>query len=311
MDHPNRGQVDVPLIRVDFGAHERWYDLGCETCSPGEVRPGLRGESVLRYTPEILTLHDNLIEGLANSSAMLWADNYLQAYYARVSAQDWIEWVSVPGDPQELAGVVEVSCSYLDASCSSALVSVESAGMTSLRYEAHQQDSAAEAFGSWANRHLERMDSYSVETESESVADTLQLELSVEFPPIAPPTGDAWVLPAELVYGTPILGEWPEERELPFYVPRTLSRRWTLEIPLPEGWEDAEVPPEQDLGVDVLNYRVEYKIVDAKLVITRELFERKSNVDDAASLSLIGDQARAIHDLETSPVVLTRKELGK
>jgi hypothetical protein len=305
-DYPSRFQIDIPLLRAEFDGKERWYDIGCGTCAPGEIRPSLWGTYVMGYKSNVIKLDQRFMEE-ARDYAMANHETAYHYYFTNIQDKNWCDWRKAPGDPMDQAGSTSVMVSLDDPTGSTGSVSIESVGSTSLRRDLHRQKNAEAVVGSWASTEFEDLGQLTLEGANAANADTFRADLSAKFDPLPKPMGDTWVLPAALIYGHPVVGEWPDERKSPFYVEESVTDRWELRIPLPEGWEHPDLPSEQILGANVFLYHVTYHAIDGELQITRELIQKRCVVGDHDALVLLGQRARSIHELEESPLVVHNK----
>ena len=306
--YPNWGQVPVPLVRVTVGEKTHWYDLGCPECPPGTVRPRFIAAPALFYRSDSASRNDDFIDNVMNEA---WARrlNPSDLYLSTIDQEEWCELIKIPGDPNSGVGWIEEKIRFEKASgtASIALLRLRSAGLTSLKREAVRSGDSEPVAQEWALDRLEAAQEDSILTASPSRADTLDVLLRLECLPIAKPMGDTWILPAEVVWGEPTIGPWPADRVSSFTVMHNNERHWEFRIPLPEGWEGAEIPEDRTLGFKLMQYRVTFRILEGELVVRRIFVERTGIVEDLGSIALIGEEASAIREIETSDVVLHRK----
>jgi len=315
--HPDRGgffeqyplweQVQDPLIRVADGGQTRWYDLGCRECSPGTVRPRFIGARAVSYRIDSAELNEKLVDEVIEEAYTRHVMPF-NLYLRSVEQQNWYEVFEIPGDRNRVVGWMEERIHFEEPTGTSAvaLLQLRSAGLSPLREEVVSSGDPGTAARDWARGRFAIAQEESVLAASAAGADTLDVALRLECPPIDAPLGDTWILPAEVVYGEPTIGPWPAHRVTPFEVGHSNERRWEFRIPLPSGWEGAEVPADRVLGFKLMRYQVTFRIIDGEFVVHRTLVEKVGSVDDPASIDLIGKQASAIHELEKSAVVLHR-----
>ncbi len=232
------------------------------------------------------------------------ADLYLRS----IVRKNWCSLIDIPGDLQRPAGWTRETLRFEEVSDQSSVARLRilSGGLTPLRRNMLLADTPEAVVLEWAQARYEIARDTTEVALSSSGADTLDVSVRLDCGPIGAPMDDVWILPPAVVFGEPAIGPWPTKRRTPFRVEQSLDRHWEFRIPLPEGWERVEVPEDRTLGFKLMKYEVSFRVYQGELVVRRSLEERVGSVDKPESVALIGKEAAAIRELETTPVVLRR-----
>jgi hypothetical protein len=306
-NYPAWGQINIPLVRVVFDDRVRWYDLGCDTCRPGEIRPKLRDRQALYTRRDAVARHEALVD-LAVEWAYRKERDLPVVYLEMIDDEQWYEWVATPGLMSNVAAMTKYTMDFGRDDTDRVRLLVESTGPTPVRRAAHAVRDAGLTVSDWVGDKFEDSGSVEVLEVSEVGADTLRVSLQVEGFPVPPIVDGSWVLPAPLIYGEPAVLPWPAERKSPFQIGSDMVREWEARFALPEDWSRFKLPEDAVVGTGVLRYARRVSVEDGELVIRRVLAEKKCRITDPEALALIGLQVQMIYELETMPVVLHLEE---
>lgn len=309
--YPSWGQMSEPLVRVKDAQGEYWYDLNCEGCLPGVIRSKLGDTEALEYLVEAHDLDDRLWDKAMAEAQGRFVDPY-RHYMDQMKKKPWSKLIRTPRQSGKWAGWSEeiIVFGSETGKPEQARLNLKSVGRTPFQNRVDDKGNVSEAGESWAlSRYPEVSDATVLETSSPG-ADTLSLELDLECSPLVVPMGDNWILPPEMVFGDPVVESWPENRLTDFHVPRNTHRCWVFRVPLPDGWEDAVLPANHICLADNVMYQIKYEIDNGDFLVTRKLVEQAGYIRSAGKITEIGTKLATINDLETSPVILTKKSIG-
>ena len=306
--YPNSGQMDVPLVRVKVNDRVVWLDLACKGCAPGSIDARLSGTTAMSYARDADKKGDKLWERVAGKAQIQEVPTPI-LYLDFVERENWNRIFQVEtGDRVGTALLSEEVVLTRDEKLEfKRRMHVSSSGLSRL-FLASNAVGAEDVTEDWIERRFQGSSGDSMVSASSIGAETLEAVFDLDLGPVPDPMGDTWILPPDLVYGEPSVREWPEIRLSAFHVENDNETRWEFRIPLPSGWTDAAVPATQRIGVKCFDYVAHYVIVDGELVVRRVLKEIGCTIDEDSSVALIGRHAKAIRELELTPVVLTRKE---
>ncbi len=305
--YPNWGQVSVPMVRTVIDGKTAWCDFGCTVCPVGQPRDRFIGESFMTYNRGADKADARVIRKIVEK-AMAKNQVPMEAYKRKLREVDWhqLDRIPVLADCGPAVVVENFTLSAGTDGGYTGLVTVSATGASTVRARALVENDAGNAAQLWFQRRFERGEVTETVSASQPGAETLAVELSVDLEPVPGPMGDTWILPPDLVYGSPVVSEWTEPRHTPFCIYHDLQTQWEFRIPLPPDWSNAEVPRDKILSVRCLDYAARYAIEDGHFVVRRSLKEVEGTVSDVPSLEFLGRHANAIREWELTPIVLTR-----
>lgn len=309
--YPSWGQMSEPLVRVKIEGLDYWYDIQCGGCVPGMVRSKLQDTEALVHQTNTWKLDDRLWDQVI-ADAQGRDVNLFQFYMEYLKKKPWSKVIQTPGRTGKWAGWSEekiVFGSDPEDGTAGDLV-IHSVGRTAIKGRVDAEEDPADAGKDWALFRYEPIQDATVLNVSPEGADTLMLELELEYDSPFEPMGDTWILPPDLVYGRPSVTSWTGIRVTDFYIPRTTQSRWSFEVPLPPGWDDVELPKNRIVNAVPVTYQVKYGIRDGRFVVSRILIKESGTVRDGSKVEGIGKKIDIISDLETTPVVLRKKAGG-
>ncbi len=305
--YPSWGQMDNPLVRAFPDGNERWYDLNCPTCQGGVIHPKMRGAVAMSYLRDADLLHRKLTDELI---AEAWGRelDYFDFYIRRISPKNWHTMLTTPGSAVAKAGFYSerIKLDTASSGAPSGQAEFQIAGFVPLRTRLGQGANPEEEVETWFARRFPDAEVDSVLAMESIACDTIQVLLDFAANPVQAPMGDTWIIPAKALVGQQHIDDWPEPRTSPFTITQAREYFWEIQIPLPEGWADAEVPSSCQFGFKCLLYRADFKIQAGHLVMRRHLVEKVVNISDQKNLGLIGLEVRKINEFEATPVVLQR-----
>ncbi len=307
--YPAWMQLPVPLVRVRFGAEEEmWFDLECLTCPADELRSRLRHTTCLLYDPECAEEYDHAVKYSLVDGERRGRNPYA-LFQEAIRTKLWALLQKTPGSAKETIGAQfeDLVLARNEEGLCDARVEIRAWGrMDGLAVDEDDPTPAA----ALATHAGERYPFLVEPTEEEApVADgdtvvTVLVSHEVEVPE---PMGSTWILPPELVFGSPLLEPWPEPRRSPFSIQGASTHRTRISIPLPEGWNDVVLPTNQTLGTPILRYSVRFRVEGENLVMVRDLIQGTVFTDVPAEVASIGKHVEKMILLETSPVVVKRR----
>ncbi|MFT5232628.1 MAG: hypothetical protein ACI9UQ_000650 [Candidatus Krumholzibacteriia bacterium] len=305
--HPNWQQFSEPLVRATIDGEETWLDLNCSTCAPGGLQERFMNARIFRYNRGADELDQDLWEQAINDATKKRL-SIMSYYLDRVKRMNWytISRISVSGKDISNAFSETITLSPNDEQGFHGRINLLATGRDKLRTDSATSLSADETGREWVESRFEDVSDLSPVSATSALADTFNVVYEMTMPPIAPPMGDTWILPAEVVFGNPSLAEWPATKRAPYYVPRDNESHWECRIPLPANWASAETPKDKSLGVKCFQYSISYKIEGHELVVRRKRLERAITIESPNGVSLLRNHANTIRQLEMTPVVLKR-----
>lgn len=277
-DAPGRWQfsdIVVAPLNPDF-VITRWY---CPTRSglrAGELDVGLYGNSVVFVDP---TIDDKL--------AALWdriwretgkdPEQVIPAYIEHVRTQRLTRILRTPPEPpRETKRSAEV-----------------------LRFATTGDGARARAEGAVDESYWKERFPRVAITVDESAALPVTLDLSLE----EPAETSAWTLRGPVVFGHGPLERWEGTDRPPFHVQWPREYRWSVEVPLPDGWDGAVGFEPVDLNHDAIQYRAWIVAGDDTLVLERQLVLH-AGTWGAADLVEIDAVVTRMLDFERGDIVL-------
>lgn len=306
--YPNWNQLTEPLVKVTYkNGQESWFDLGCYSCSPGQIRPRLRNARAIVYDRDCTTKEDELIRK-CSVEGYHYQKNPFNLYMTAVKREAWNKLFLIPGNPEANVAWLKESLKLEreKGEISTGTLEYRSWGINSLNEKMKSLTDAGPFIKKKAKRRFPEMWKMEIGEELTVQNDTAAVALILEDVIWPDPMGDTWILPGELVFGKPTHDVWPEIRQTSIVVEQSTEREWEIRIPLPEQWEGVELPEDKFFGVDILQYMVTYRQEDTDIVVRRFMMERTGFIEEASLLKTVGTEMEKIHLLETSPLVLRR-----
>lgn len=305
-EYPSWGQMDVPLVKAVVDGRERWYDLDCRGCTPGTLRPALRGGPAMTYKEDADELEDDIVDGLI---ADAWGRHldFFDLYIRTIAFEPWHSMITLPGDAAAGVGMYTERVAWDGQVGGTA--DVRATGFMPLRGALAEAEQPRDVVDKWFRGRYESARSDSVLAVETAPGDTVhaRVAFAADLPPAQ---GDTWIIPAGVLMGRPHVAAWRAGRTSPLHIAQGREYVWEVSVPLPEGWTDVEVPAPHKHGSRSLSYEALFRTRDGHLILRRHLVEKPVTVRDPQSLQFIGREIDKINVFESAPIVLQRKGQG-
>ncbi len=254
----------------------RWYCPSRPGLPPGALGPGLRTTRVLFIDPEIDAKMRTLWNDVWRAEGKL-LERVVPRYLASMRREIWTRSLTTPtGEDLPVQRLVEVLRFGPRARTAAADVRMDA-------------DFVSQAY--WARRFPAAADS------STPRAATLALG------PGLPEEGPTWEIDPAVVYGEGPLEDWTSPRELPVSIERTREYRWSVSLPMPDGWKGVAAVDPITFDHDALQYRAWVVAGTSAVVLERQLVLRAGTVD-GSSLRELDAVVGRILEHERTPIVL-------
>lgn len=286
----------VVAVGETLGADASWYAPAQLGCPPRVLPPHLRGVEVLFFADELRKKDQvigNRVYGKVGGAPQQWVREYLE----QVRRAPWVEIVTTPGDAHAVVGVID-EIRLLDLDAAEESVQLTAQGMTMIGDWARSGESG----GDCAQRYVEArgLTSEGLEEPQLTLSDDrltarLQWRAPVAVPMRAP---DAWILPAELLFGRSVFSFWTGPDRGPIFIASAYRQQMRTEVAIPEGWVLAESLPAVEVANPLFEYQGRVYVRDAMLVVERTLSLRAGQLG-TESMTLLDDDIRAILGFES------------
>lgn len=225
---------------------------------------------------------------------------YNREFLAQIAAANWWTTITLPGDPAASDSEVEEVVS-LDPAAGRATFTVHATqkrdGLDLGRAAPYLRDGLP-AYVRWRFP-----DAPGEAAATCAGADSLCGSLDVGLPPA---TGDAWQIPAAIVYGRGALDGWSEPLPNHFYCPTTRVVRRVLRLAIPAGWEVVGAPDPILWNHPRVQIAARAEVVGDELVIVREWLWRHG-LTQRDGLKALDEAFRTLKAFEAAPVMMARK----
>ena len=309
--YPSWGQVDVPFVKAAVGGSERWYDLGCGACPPGEIRPLLQGSDAMTYVRDAdeqdTAITDDLVEKAFGRQV-----DFVSMYLRRIATLKWHTLTNLPGRTGAVAGYYRERIRLGDAGAAPTAGTAELQATTfmPLGTRLSEADDRREAAGQWFRERFPAAREDTLLGLGNASGDTIEASFGFTIADLPAPMGDTWILPTSLLMGSRCIDSWPDERTKPFSITEQREYVWETSLPLPTDWTDVQLPSHCAFGFRCLQYEAGFQVRDGRLVLLRHLVERPIKVSSQPELDQISREVRKIIAFESTPVVLQRGRQG-
>ncbi len=311
-DYPSLLQVTIPMVRLTAAGNGRWYDLGCRTCQPDQIRAVLQDAEALTYRSDASSLDRDLWDEAGRSArgSKNIVEMTISHYRRKLKTKSWTSLFKTPGVKGRWGSWYDedLVLRSTDGDSLEAAMVLRSMGKTSVQIRLGKSGSRGEAIKKWVASRYESFRGVTVRPRESTAIDTLVLRLDASCDPLPPPMGNTWILPPEVVFGNPLVGPWPQPRVTPFYVPLNMHSHWRLRLPLPDGWEGVAVPGNKIINADRLLYKLVFSVQGGYLVVDRTLIAEAGTVRDEDRLARIGNSLDGLNRLETTSIVLHKDQ---
>lgn len=262
----------VAPVDPDFVVR-RWYCPTRPGIDPGALDVGLYDNSTVFIDPLIDERLDALWSRLWRDEGAT-ADRLIPAYVENVRAQRLTRILRTPPAPPPMP-------------------EVETEVIRFTTEGARGRTDGGQGAAHWA----ERFPGTVVALDPEAA---LPAALGLELPP---PNDGVWVLPGARVFGRGPFAGWKGLPRPPFHLDRPRTYVWTVELPVPEGWDGVTAVDAPAIESDAFTYRVRTVPGDRTFVIERELALSDGTWDDA-NLVAIDRAVRDVLAFERDDMVL-------
>lgn len=293
--------TDGVVVVGDPRVSATFYVPGVEGCPARMVPPHLRGVDVVLFGEDLEKRSEELYRRAYAEDGGV-ERRLVQNWLRRIRAADWTQIVSIGGDPRAVVGVLRET-RIVDPEIATATVSLTSEGITTPGAWARggiPPEELARRYSEQRGRDPETVREASVEI---STDDAVVACRWVEDTALPPRTGNAWILNADVVFGTPFLDSWKGGDRGAVYIPMSWERVRRTVVPLPPGWGLAEEPPSVDIINPLFHYRAETSVEDGRLVVERS-FRFRAGERGERSLPVLDRDAEQVLDHETRDLVL-------
>lgn len=300
---PNGAQLIDYVIRLK-GEPDLWYTPQFTIAAAGELPPAMRGVELLEIPAEMeKTTRDiwqELVPKFGGRAATMWNE-----YRAVIKKVGWAEWVTTPGDPKEIAArvVEQVTVAPGGEAELSLVVKGASPLQALLRSDRGDQEKlesyVGDRFGDYP------VDAVSVEF-AQQISYTLRARAEVGDLSLPPVMGDDWLLPGEIVHGSPVWSGWDAASGDPFLMRATQSLQLVWRAPLPDGWATIQAIPEFTRSHDQIRYSCRIFQDGSDLVVSRSLMLNQG-ITMYSDLPAFRQTLAEIEGYERSPLLIRRR----